>query len=346
MLDTVTAPETRVDAPATILHVIGGRSVRGTNARSAPVTNPASGAVTGHVAFAGPDEVDEAVRAAQAAFPAWAATTPLRRARVLFAFRELLHRDFERLATTITAEHGKVLSDARGELGRGIEVVEFAAGIPQLLKGEVTENIGTGVDSLSMRQPLGVCVGISPFNFPAMVPLWMIPVALACGNTFIMKPSEKDPSLCNELARLLTEAGLPTGVFNVVHGSQQAVEALIDHPGVDAVSFVGSTPVAEAVHARATLSGKRVQALGGAKNHAVVLPDADLDIVVDGLMGAAYGSAGERCMAISVVVAVGDAVAEPLVERLAERVRTLKVGPGTDPDAEMGRKAHPRKNAR
>lgn len=319
-----------------IQHYIRGRFVPTRSGRSAPVTNPATGETTAFVALADQAEVDAAVRAAAEAFPAWSATTPLRRARVMFAFRELLQRQTNRLAAVITSEHGKVLSDSRGEIIRGLEVVEFACGIPQLLKGEVTENTGTDIDSLSMRQPLGVCVGISPFNFPAMVPLWMIPVAIACGNTFVMKPSEKDPSLVNEIAVLLEEAGLPAGVFNVIHGERDAVEALIDHPNVDAVSFVGSTPVAQAVHARASALGKRVQALGGAKNHAIVMPDADIEQTANALMGAAYGSAGERCMAISVAVPVGEHTAARLVESLVPKVQALRIGPGTDPDAEMG----------
>ena len=277
-----------------------------------------------------------AVEAALAAFPDWAATPPHVRARVLFRFRDLIERDLDRLASIITAEHGKVLSDARGELIRGLEVVEFACGIPQLLKGDFSEQVGKGIDAVSFRQPLGVVAGITPFNFPAMVPMWMFPVALACGNAFILKPSERDPSLANEFAALLAQAGLPAGVFQVVHGGKPVVDALLDHPGVDAISFVGSTPIAEYVHSRGTAAGKRVQALGGAKNHMVIMPDADLDKAVDALMGAAYGSAGERCMAISVAVPVGRDTADALVKRLAPKVRTLKVGPGTDNEAEMG----------
>jgi malonate-semialdehyde dehydrogenase (acetylating)/methylmalonate-semialdehyde dehydrogenase len=260
----------------------------------------------------------------------------LRRATVLFRFRELLLRDLDRIAGLITAEHGKTIADARGEVQRGLEVVEFACGIPHLLKGDVTENVAREVDSTAVRQPLGVCVGITPFNFPAMVPMWMFPVALACGNTFVLKPSEKDPSPALALAELLREAGLPDGAFNVVNGDRVAVQALLEHPGVAAISFVGSTPVAEHVYRTGTNAGKRVQALGGAKNHLVVMPDADLDQAADALMGAAFGSAGERCMAISVAVAVGDATADALVERLRERVRALRVGPGTAPGVEMG----------
>ena len=300
------------------------------------VFNPATGEVTGRVALGGDAEVDAAVRAARTAFPEWAATSPHIRARVMFRFRDLIDRNLDRLAAFITAEHGKVLSDARGELVRGLEVVEFACGIPQMLKGEFSEGVGRGIDALSFRQPLGVVAGITPFNFPAMVPMWMFPVALACGNCFILKPSERDPSLANELANLLLQAGLPNGVFGVVHGGKDAVDALLDHQEVDAISFVGSTPIAEYVHRRGTAGGKRVQALGGAKNHMVVMPDADMDKAVDALIGAAYGSAGERCMAVSVAVPVGARTAETLIQHLAPRVRMLKIGPGTDHEAEMG----------
>lgn len=254
----------------------------------------------------------------------------------MFRFRDLVDRNLDRLAAIITAEHGKVLSDAKGEVIRGLEVVEFACGIPQVLKGEFSEQVGHSIDAVSFRQPLGVVAGITPFNFPAMVPMWMFPVAIACGNAFILKPSERDPSLANELAKLLDEAGLPKGIFQVVHGGKDVVDALLDHPQVEAISFVGSTPIAEYVHQRGTAAAKRVQALGGAKNHMIVMPDADMDKAVDALMGAAYGSAGERCMAISVAVPVGEATADALVEKLAPRVRTLKIGPGTDPEAEMG----------
>jgi malonate-semialdehyde dehydrogenase (acetylating) / methylmalonate-semialdehyde dehydrogenase len=320
----------------TLGHFIGGRPVEGASGRSGDVYDPATGQLARRVAFAGADEVDAAVRAARGALPEWSETPPLRRATVLFRFRELILRDADRIAALITAEHGKTLADARGEVQRGLEVVEFACGIPHLLKGDVTENVAREVDSIAVRQPLGVCVGITPFNFPAMVPMWMFPIALACGNTFVLKPSEKDPSPAIELAKLLTEAGLPAGVFNVVNGGREAVDALLGHPGVAAISFVGSTPVAEHVYRTGTQHGKRVQALGGAKNHLVVMPDADLDQAVDALMGAAFGSAGERCMAISVAVAVGDETADALVERLTERVRELRVGPGTAPDVEMG----------
>jgi malonate-semialdehyde dehydrogenase (acetylating)/methylmalonate-semialdehyde dehydrogenase len=320
----------------TVDHVIAGRRTPSPSSRSTDIFNPATGEISGRVATATAHEVDEAARAAAAAFANWSATAPHVRARVLFRFRDLMERNIDRLAAIITAEHGKILSDAKGELIRGLEVVEFACGIPQLLKGEFSENVGTGVNAVSMRQPLGVAAGITPFNFPAMVPMWMFPVALACGNCFILKPSERDPSLANEMAALLAEAGLPDGVFQVVHGGKEAVDALLDHSLVDAVSFVGSTPIAQYVYQRGTSAGKRVQALGGAKNHMVVMPDADLDKAVDALMGAAYGSAGERCMAISVAVPVGDRTADALLERLAPKVRTLKVGPGQDPEAEMG----------
>jgi malonate-semialdehyde dehydrogenase (acetylating)/methylmalonate-semialdehyde dehydrogenase len=318
-----------------IVHYISGELVEGRGPRRGEVYNPASGALAGSVALASAADVDAAVRAAAAAFPQWAETTPLRRARVLFKFKELLEQHAGELASLITSEHGKVLSDAMGEVTRGLEVVEFATGIPHLLKGEFSESVGTGIDSWSLHQPLGVCAGITPFNFPVMVPMWMFPVALACGNTFVLKPSERDPSPSVLVAQLLAEAGLPPGVFNVVHGDKEAVDALLAHPSVAAVSFVGSTPIAKYIYETAAANGKRVQALGGAKNHAIVMPDADLDAAADALAGAAYGSAGERCMAVSVAVAVGDA-AEPLVERLARKARALRVDAGTNPDAEMG----------
>jgi malonate-semialdehyde dehydrogenase (acetylating)/methylmalonate-semialdehyde dehydrogenase len=319
-----------------VAHFINGARAAGTSSRTAPVYNPATGAVARNVALAGRGEVDSAVDAAAAAFPAWAATPPHVRARVLFRFRALVEEAGERLAGLITAEHGKVLSDAKGELLRGLEVVEFACGIPQLLKGEYSEGVGRSIDTVSLRQPLGVVAGITPFNFPAMVPMWMFPLAIACGNSFVLKPSERDPSLATELAALLKQAGLPDGVFNVVHGDKEAVDALLDHPKVRAASFVGSTPVARTVYARGTAAGKRVQALGGAKNHMVIMPDADLDQASDALMGAAFGSAGERCMAISVAVPVGAGTADALVEKLKTRIAALKVGPGTDPEAQMG----------
>jgi len=317
-------------------HYVNGSPVEGASSRFGEVFNPATGEVTKRIAFATTAEVNRAVAAASAAFPAWAAQPPLRRARVLLRFLDALEREKDALAALITSEHGKVFSDARGEVQRGSEVVEFAAGIPQLLKGEFTEEVGTGVDSWSIRQPLGVVAGITPFNFPAMVPLWMFPVALACGNTFVLKPSERDPSASIFMAKLLKEAGLPDGVFNVVQGDKEAVDALLDHPDIQAISFVGSTPIAEYVYSRGTARGKRVQALGGAKNHLVVMPDADLDQAADALIGSAYGSAGERCMAISVAVAVGDATADELIRRLLPRIDALKVAPGMEPEADMG----------
>jgi len=324
------------DQPIDINHFIAGALDARDAERRADVYNPATGQVTGQVALATAADVDHAVSAAATAFEAWANTPPHVRARILFRFRDLVEQHTERLAKIITAEHGKVHSDAVGEVIRGLEVVEFACGTPQQLKGEFSENVGRAVDGVSFRQPLGVVAGISPFNFPAMVPMWMFPVALACGNTFIMKPSEKDPTLSVELALLLKEAGLPDGVFNVVHGDKVAVDALLHHPQVEAVSFVGSTPIAGYVHKTASEQGKRVQALGGAKNHMVVMPDADMDQVVASLMGAAYGSAGERCMAISVAVPVGEETANILRERLIEALATLKIGDGNEPDVEMG----------
>ena len=323
-------------AQALVGHWIGGQPVAPSpGSRRAPVFNPATGEVAREVGFASAGDVDAAVQAAVAAAPAWAATPALRRARVMFRFKEIVERRADELAAAITAEHGKVFSDAQGEVTRGLEVVEFACGIPQLMKGEYSEQVGTGIDMYSIRQPLGVCVGITPFNFPAMVPMWMFPVAIACGNPFVLKPSERDPSASLLMARWLKEAGLPDGVFNVVQGDKVAVDALLNHPQVSAVSFVGSTPIARYIHDTAAAQGKRVQALGGAKNHMVVMPDADLDQAVDALIGAAYGSAGERCMAISVAVAVGD-IADRLVARLTERVPAIYVADGMDPRAEMG----------
>jgi malonate-semialdehyde dehydrogenase (acetylating)/methylmalonate-semialdehyde dehydrogenase len=316
-------------------HFIGGTQVAGTSGKYGDVFDPASGEIQARVALANAAEVDRVIAVANAAFPAWAATPPLRRSRVMFKLRDLLERDRKELSAIITSEHGKVLSDADGEVQRGLEVVEFACGIPHLLKGEFTEAVGTGIDAWSIRQPLGVVAGITPFNFPLMVPLWMIPMALATGNCFILKPSEKDPSVALKLAALLKEAGLPDGVFNVIQGGREAVETILSHPGITAVSFVGSTPIAELIYKTGTSNGKRVQALGGAKNHLVVMPDADLDDAVDALMGSAYGAAGERCMAVSVAVAVGSA-GDALVEKLAPRVRALKIAPGVDPEAEMG----------
>ena len=320
----------------TLHHYINGQKVEGTSGRFGDVFNPATGEVAARVPLASSSETASAIEAAAAAFPDWRNTPPLRRARVLFRFKELLDANLDELAQLVSSEHGKVFSDARGSVIRGIEVVEFATGAPNLLKGDFSENVGRDVDSYSTRQPLGVCAGITPFNFPAMVPMWMFPVALACGNTFVLKTSEKVPSTALRLAELLTEAGLPDGVFNVVNGDKEAVDTLLTHPQVAAVSFVGSTAVAEYIYQTATLNGKRCQALGGAKNHMVVMPDADMEQVADALMGAAYGSAGERCMAISVAVAVGDDTADAIIERLASRVMDLKVGPGSDPDAEMG----------
>ena len=322
--------------PKEIQHFISGRRVNGRSGRFAPVYNPATGEQSGQVPLASAEEMAEAVAAAKAAFPGWAGTSPLRRARILNRFLRLIEENAERIAATITAEHGKILSDAQGELTRGAEVVEFAIGAPNLLKGEVTENVGTRVDSYALRQPIGVVAGITPFNFPAMVPMWMFPVALACGNAFILKPSERDPSTSVILAELLTEAGVPDGVFQVVHGDKTAVDAILEHRDIAAVSFVGSTPIARYIYETAAKQGKRCQALGGAKNQMIIMPDADMDQALNALMGAAYGSAGERCMAISVAVPVGEQTAEALLERLVPRVRTLRIGPGTDPQAEMG----------
>ncbi len=319
----------------TLAHFVNGTLVAGESGRWGDVFDPATGDITARVPLASQQETARAIAAAAAAFPKWAETPPLHRARIMFKFKALIEQHADELSTLISSEHGKVFSDAKGELIRGLEVVEFVCGIPQLLKGEFAEQIGNGIDSWSMRQPLGVCAGITPFNFPAMVPMWMFPVAIASGNTFVLKPSERDPSTALRLAELLHEAGLPPGVFNVVNGDKEAVDTLLTDPRVAAVSFVGSTPVAEYIYATGAAHGKRVQALGGAKNHMVVLPDADMDQTVDNLVGAAYGSAGERCMAISVAVAVGE-IADELVKRLAERARSLKIGPGTNPEAEMG----------
>ena len=319
----------------TIPFFIGGSEVAG-KGRTAPVFNPATGEQTASVSLASTEEVNAAIAVAKKAFPAWASTPPLRRARILNKFLGILDARTDELAAVITSEHGKVLSDAKGEIQRGAEVVEFATAAPQLLKGEVTENVGTRVDSHSLRQPLGVVAGITPFNFPAMVPMWMFPVALAAGNCFILKPSERDPSAALLLAKWLKEAGLPDGVFNVVHGDKEAVDAILHSPDIQAVSFVGSTPIARYIYETAARTGKRCQALGGAKNHMIIMPDADMDQAVDALMGAAYGSAGERCMAISVAVPIGKKTADTLIAKLEPKVRALKVAPGTDPDAEMG----------
>ena len=320
---------------ATIAHFVAGQSSQGKSSRTQDVFNPATGAVTAQVHLASTADVNVAVAAAQKAFPAWADTSPLRRARVMFKFLELLNLHKDELARMITAEHGKVFTDAQGEVTRGIEIVEFATGIPQLLKGDYTEQVSTGIDNWTMRQPLGVVAGITPFNFPVMVPMWMFPVAIACGNTFILKPSPIDPSPALFMADLLKKAGLPDGVFNVVQGDKEAVDALLVHPDVKAVSFVGSTPIANYIYETGAHHGKRVQALGGAKNHMVVMPDADIEQSVDALIGAAYGSAGERCMAISVAVLVGD-VAERIMPKLIERTKALKVLNGTNLAAEMG----------
>ncbi len=319
----------------TIHHFIAGREVAGDTARFADVFDPAQGAVSARVALASEHDVNAAVAAAKAALPSWSETAPLKRARILFKFKALLDEHQDALARIITREHGKVFSDARGEVTRGIEVVEYACGAPNLLMGKHSDNIGGGIDNWHLRAPVGVCAGITPFNFPVMVPMWMFPMALACGNTFVLKPSERDPSASLLIAELLREAGLPDGVFNVVQGDKVAVDALLAHPDVDALSFVGSTPSAEYIYTEGTRRGKRVQALGGAKNHLVVMPDADLDQAVDALIGAAYGSAGERCMAISVAVAVGQ-VADRLVDALVPRVKALRVGPGVDDTSEMG----------
>jgi malonate-semialdehyde dehydrogenase (acetylating)/methylmalonate-semialdehyde dehydrogenase len=320
----------------TINHFIGGQEVQGKSGRFADVFNPATGEVQAKVQLASKAELDAAVKVAAEAFPKWAGTPPLTRARIMFKFKQLADERADEIAAAITAEHGKVISDAKGELTRGLEVVEFACGAPQLLKGEFCENVGTNVDSWAIRQPLGVVAGITPFNFPAMVPMWMFPVALVAGNTFVLKPSERDPGPTLLIAKLLKEAGLPDGVFNVVHGDKESVDAILENPEIQAVSFVGSTPIAEYIYHTGTAHNKRVQALGGAKNHMIVMPDADMDQATDALMGAGYGSAGERCMAISVAVAVGDKVGDTLIDRLAPKVRALKVAPGTDPEAEMG----------
>jgi malonate-semialdehyde dehydrogenase (acetylating)/methylmalonate-semialdehyde dehydrogenase len=326
---------TTATATQQLTHWIGGGPDDGTAERFGDVTESATGRLVARVPFATATDVDRAVQAAIAAQREWGAASLTKRTQVLFAFREKLNAAKDELSEIVTREHGKVLSDAMGEITRGQEVIEFACGLAHLLKGENTPSVSTGVDSHSMRMPVGVVAGITPFNFPMMVPLWMIPIALACGNAFILKPSEQDPSASLVIARLLKEAGLPDGVFSVVHGDKEAVDAILTHPGIGAVSFVGSTPVAKYIYETGTAHGKRVQALGGAKNHAVVLPDADLDMTADGLVSAAYGSAGQRCMAVSVAVTVGD-VAEPLLQKIEERIAKLKIGPGTDPASEMG----------
>ena len=320
---------------ADITHWIAGRRVDGAAGRTGEVFNPATGEVTGLVRLADAAIVDAAVDAARAAWPAWAESSVLNRARVMFRFKELLDRHHDELARIITREHGKVVSDAKGEVQRGLEIVEFACGAPQLLKSQFSDNIGGGIDNYSLRQPLGVVAGITPFNFPCMVPMWMFPLALVCGNAFILKPSERDPSASLLIAELLKQAGLPDGVFSVVQGDKAAVDAILQHPGIAAVSFVGSTPIAEYIQRQGVAHGKRVQALGGAKNHMVVMPDADLDQAADALVGAAYGSAGERCMAISVGVAVGH-IGDALIEKLKPRIAKLRIKDGMEPDADMG----------
>ena len=328
-------PAKSIDSANVVGHFINGEGVADDN-RPTPVTNPATGEVTKHVAMATKATVEDAIAAAAAAFPAWRNTTPAKRARVMFRFKALLEEHAEEIVAALTNEHGKVLDDAMGEFGRGVEVVDYACGIAELLKGEHTPNVSRGVDSWSEFQPLGVVAGITPFNFPAMVPMWMFPMAIACGNTFVLKPSEKDPTAPMLIAQLFKEAGLPDGVFNVVNGDKEAVDTLLEDPRVQAVSFVGSTPIAEYIYATGTKNGKRVQALGGAKNHAVVMPDADIDNAVNALMGAAYGSCGERCMAISVAVCVGDETADTVVGKLKSELQDLKVGCGTDTSNNMG----------
>jgi malonate-semialdehyde dehydrogenase (acetylating)/methylmalonate-semialdehyde dehydrogenase len=329
------APRTATPAPGRVSHWIGGRIVAGTSGREGAVYDPATGTLTRHVDFASVEEVDSAVAAATAAFPAWRSTSISRRTEIMFKIRNLVEANRKALAAHLTAEHGKVPSDALGEIARGIENLEFACGIPSLLKGGFSEQVSGGVDVYQIRQPLGVVAGITPFNFPAMVPMWMFATAIAAGNAFILKPSEKDPSAANYLAELLHEAGVPDGVFNVVHGDKVAVDAILAHPEIAAVSFVGSTPIARYIYETGTKAGKRVQALGGAKNHMIVLPDADIEMAADAAVSAGYGSAGERCMAIATIVAVGD-VADPLVAAIKARLPKITVGPGSDPASEMG----------
>ena len=318
-----------------IQHFVNGKSYKGNSNRKGKVFNPATGEQESEVILGSKEDLNNTVNIARKAFESWSAKPPLQRARIMFKFKELIERNSEEIAKLIVSEHGKVYEDAKGSLTRGLEVVEFACGIPQMLKGEFTENVGSEVDSWSIRQPLGVCAGITPFNFPAMVPMWMFPMAIACGNSFILKPSEKDPSCSFKLAELLSEAGLPDGVLNVVNGDKEVVDAILENKDIQAVSFVGSTPIAKYIYENAARNEKRVQALGGAKNHCVVMPDCDLDQAVNGLMGAAYGSAGERCMAQSVAVAVGD-IGDRLVDKLSKKVEALKVGPGMDKNSEMG----------
>ncbi len=318
-----------------IQHYINGKTYKGSSSRKGKVFNPATGAQESEVILGTKSDLDHAVENAKIAFEKWSQVTPLQRARIIFKYKELIEKNYDELTKLIVSEHGKVYEDAKGSLTRGLEIVEFACGIPQMLKGEFTENVGTNIDSWSMRQPLGVCAGITPFNFPAMVPMWMFPMAIACGNTFILKPSEKDPSCSIRLAQLFSEAGLPDGVLNVVNGDKEVVDSILTNKDIKAVSFVGSTPIAKYIYENAAKNEKRVQALGGAKNHCVVMPDCDMDQAVNGLMGAAYGSAGERCMAQSVAVAVGG-IGDKLVEKLSKKVEALKVGPGLDKNSEMG----------
>jgi malonate-semialdehyde dehydrogenase (acetylating)/methylmalonate-semialdehyde dehydrogenase len=321
---------------AELTHFIGGKHVKGTSGRFGDVFQPMDGSLRARVPFASKAEVAAAVENARAAQPAWAATNPQRRARVLMKFLELAHRDYDKLADCLAREHGKTVADARGDIQRGLEVVEFAIGIPHLMKGEYTEGAGPGIDLYSMRQPLGVVAGITPFNFPAMIPLWKCAPAIACGNAFILKPSERDPGVPLMLAELFLEAGLPAGILNVVNGDKEAVDAILEHPDIAAVGFVGSTPIAAYIYAKGCAAGKRVQCFGGAKNHMIVMPDADMDQAVDALIGAGYGSAGERCMAVSVAVPVGQKAADVLVEKLIPRVESLKIGPSTSADADFG----------
>jgi malonate-semialdehyde dehydrogenase (acetylating) / methylmalonate-semialdehyde dehydrogenase len=319
----------------TVEHWINGKPTPGSSTRTGPVWNPATGEQQAEVLLGNRSDVDEAVAAARVAFAGWSQSSLSKRTKVLFAFRELVNKRTDELAGVISDEHGKVMSDARGEVQRGLEVVEFACGIPTLLKGDYSDQVSTGVDVFSFREPLGVVAGITPFNFPIMVPMWMHPIAIACGNTFVLKPSERDPSVSQLVGEMWAEAGLPDGVFNVVHGDKEAVDAVLDHPDIAAVSFVGSTPIARYIHQRASANGKRVQALGGAKNHAVVLPDADLDFASDHLVASAFGSAGERCMAISATVAVGQS-ADDLIDVVSDKARAVRVGPGRDAGSEMG----------
>jgi len=318
-----------------IQHFVNGKITSGNSDRTGKIFNPATGEQESQVKLGSKSDLDDVVKIAKKAFETWSLKPPIQRARVMFKFKELIEKNSDEITKLIVSEHGKVYEDAKGSLTRGLEIVEFACGIPQVLKGEFTENVGTDIDSWSMRQPLGVCAGITPFNFPAMVPMWMFPISIACGNTFVLKPSDKDPSCSIKLAQLFKEAGLPDGVFNVVNGDKEAVDALLTNKDVAAISFVGSTPIAKYIYENAAKNEKRVQALGGAKNHCVVMPDCDLDQAVNGLMGAAYGSAGERCMAQSVVVAVGK-IGNQLVNKLAKKVESLKVGPGLDKNSEMG----------